>query len=841
MISPSNSPTQDPKPLSDPTPTMSDQQIPIPSDNNKSINNNIVKRERPSRACTVRSAARLHAAAAAEAIIVAAQRKQKRKFRPPPRHVESPSPPPSPPQDSKCSKIVTQLVMEPEAAQLPRWSIRSMWEFASILNFLNVFRGLLNIKVEFSAEELETALLTPNSTLADIHIPLLRGIPPITRMALGQTTWITVLCRKLRDWWHWVADGELPIIASQGTEIEAYNILPPGTRVVILKALCDIRVEQEDIRNYIDNSIKQGIHVSTFRKERIGGDSQGISFWYEDDPVIGQRLYREIRKVEVKKGKGRSIQPIPVSCYQWETAATNLDEFQDVSEKLFSSKNRTEASLGKKLKLDVLPEVEKVLKTKEKLLKRQQRQTLLLDNMISVDGPPGRSLRGRKHVSYTFDDYDKSINEAISVTKKQSPPETTVRREGTRSDISMNGELGGPSQFSERSFSMPSPESNDHDEINEDLTYETLGRGSQRRQRPGRYPAKEFVEELSDNDAEFDSDEEIVGEAVYDDEYLKKRKGTRKMSSGSEGDEEYHWEGENVEEEEDEEDYSLSMSDDSDERMSDDSGKRRMSKKLPGRTRRGSKLRSVNEFNSGPRRSKRATRNRINYRKLEVSDSETESLKPEKSNASDEHTDASDKEEFSINSESEESEASDIQYRDEASEEEQSGESEEEQPGASDEEQPDASDEEQPDASDEEQPEAMLEDQPEAIYGNQQEVVYGNLSEGVYENEPDAVHGNQSAGGYGKQPEGAYGNQSEAVYGNQSETVYGNQSEAVYGYQEATAGEEQVQFPIKADSPGQNKPEVQRRGFLDLNELAPGSGFDDSPNSMMKGEDTDNF
>lgn len=33
-----------------------------------------------------------------------------------------------------------------------------------------------------------------------------------------------------------------------------------------------------------------------------------------------------------------------------------------MQEKLFSSKNRTEASLGKKLKLDVLPEVEKVLK-----------------------------------------------------------------------------------------------------------------------------------------------------------------------------------------------------------------------------------------------------------------------------------------------------------------------------------------------------------------------------------------------------------------------------------------------------------------------------------------------
>lgn len=32
----------------------------------------------------------------------------------------------------------------------------------------------MNIKVEFSVEEFETALITPNNTLADIHIPLLK-------------------------------------------------------------------------------------------------------------------------------------------------------------------------------------------------------------------------------------------------------------------------------------------------------------------------------------------------------------------------------------------------------------------------------------------------------------------------------------------------------------------------------------------------------------------------------------------------------------------------------------------------------------------------------------------
>ncbi|KAF5458529.1 hypothetical protein F2P56_022552 [Juglans regia] len=112
---------------------------------------------------------------------------------------------------------------------------------------------------------------------------------------------------KKRNPWK-VADGELPIVASHGVEVEVYKMLDPRLRVVILKALCDIRVEQEDIRNYIDNSLKQGVQLSAFRKERTGGDSHGMFYWYEDDPIIGHRLYRELRKAEVKKAKRKGSQ-----------------------------------------------------------------------------------------------------------------------------------------------------------------------------------------------------------------------------------------------------------------------------------------------------------------------------------------------------------------------------------------------------------------------------------------------------------------------------------------------------------------------------------------------------
>lgn len=52
---------------------------------------------------------------------------------------------------------------------------------------------------------------------------------------------------------------------------------------------------------------------------------------YEDDPIIGHRLYREIRSVEAKKLKAKGVSSRPLVSYRWETVATNFDEFQEVS------------------------------------------------------------------------------------------------------------------------------------------------------------------------------------------------------------------------------------------------------------------------------------------------------------------------------------------------------------------------------------------------------------------------------------------------------------------------------------------------------------------------------
>ncbi|CAN6209583.1 unnamed protein product [Urochloa humidicola] len=680
-----------------------------------------------------------------------------------------PKPPPPPPperprrraaaaaaagaDDTPQCRVVTPLVSEPEApAELPRWRLRCMWELGSVLNFLHVFRPLLNITGEFTAEELEAALITPNEILDDVHMPLLKSIPPVTRMAMGRGTWVTVLCRKLKDWWHWVAEGDLPIVASHGTEIETYKTLEPATRLVILKAICDIRVEQEDIRNFIDSSLKRGHDLSTFRKERIGGDSLGISYWYEDDEMLGHRLYREIRRVEqIKKepgkrsrGKGGSS-AISVVSYQWETVASNFDEFDDVAEKLFSSRNRTEVSLGKKLKIEYLPEIEKIHKKKERLLKKQQREALLLDSYLTSDGlTTGRSLRDRKPVTYTFDDFDRSINEAIKITKKReensAEPVTTTtttnrRALPLRSEAPSNGKLNGPSPTANDSFDGNSSKSDDYRDSDGEQENEALDRSNRRRKRSQRY-TQDFVEAVSDIDPNFDSDDDIMGEAVYDEEYLRSRK-QQKASSASEEDEEFRLEEDAEDDDEEEEEYSLSTSEDIEEPQ--------RHKKLETRGRRGTKLRSVDEIQSGLRWSKRSSRPRINYRQYDFSDSDNEQGKARKSDASDPDagSDAENDMELSTSSQGQEEEEED--------------------------------------------------DSPDEQNGN-------NVNDKMEED--------------------------HAIAENKVEP-------------DEEQEQQQQQQPVeKMDAPSRESESVGRT-FLDLNELAPGGGFDDGPSLTVK-DDMDN-
>ncbi|KAL9250448.1 DDT domain-containing protein [Drosera capensis] len=309
--------------------------------------------------------------------------------------------------------------------EVARGRLRGRWELASVINFLIAFEPVIGDEVRMSAEEIETALIRGDDENARLHVGLLKGIPPVNKSLLTSEAWVTVLCKKVAPWWPWVAEGKIPLVASKGEEILQYKELDPEVRLLMLKALCEIRVDQDDILSFVNDTLKQKTEASSFRKEKIGVNSNGTSYWYEANSVLGYRLYKELYKYPKIRGKA-SLNPAGEHM-QWETLATNLEEFRKVLDELSSSNIKADIEICRTVETDAIPALEKLQKKKERDLKKKERAQKLLNDVHSFQVGATRSCRNRKPVSYTFDEYDQMVDEAIGQMRKRKATEEKRR------------------------------------------------------------------------------------------------------------------------------------------------------------------------------------------------------------------------------------------------------------------------------------------------------------------------------------------------------------------------------------------------------------------------------
>ncbi|CAI7827399.1 unnamed protein product, partial [Closterium sp. NIES-53] len=81
-----------------------------------------------------------------------------------------------------------------------------------------IFREPLQLNFDATAEDIETALLTPDPSplLKDIHITLLKGIQPFNRPPADHRTWATLVCRRVHNTWPQVGPGICPLYSCQG-------------------------------------------------------------------------------------------------------------------------------------------------------------------------------------------------------------------------------------------------------------------------------------------------------------------------------------------------------------------------------------------------------------------------------------------------------------------------------------------------------------------------------------------------------------------------------------------------------------------------------------------------
>ncbi|KAG5048482.1 hypothetical protein AAZX31_04G071600 [Glycine max] len=312
--------------------------------------------------------------------------------------------------------------------------LRGRWELASVLNFLDVFGPILGKDLNLSAEDIEIGLVKPDASLARLHIQLLKGIPPVSKTLEDSDKWVTALCKNLATWWPWVAEGEIPLVPSKGVEISKYKELDPLDRLLLLKALCEVRAQQHDAVSYINDALKEGTQISTFRKDAVGRDGTGTSYWY-DATSKGQshRLYREIITSDsIPNDKDEECLSLPT--IQWETLASNLEDFSKVAEKFAISKSAVEVAVSMKLQDDAIPALEKLRKKKERAIKQKQRQDMLLKKDFQNSHYSGntRSCRTRRPISYTF-----------------------VENHGSSEEDGVDGELGNLEAPSSHAVSYP--------------------------------------------------------------------------------------------------------------------------------------------------------------------------------------------------------------------------------------------------------------------------------------------------------------------------------------------------------------------------------------------------
>ncbi|KAK8479532.1 hypothetical protein V6N11_069385, partial [Hibiscus sabdariffa] len=283
-----------------------------------------------------------------------------------------------------------------------------------------------------------------NAAIAALHIRLLEGAPPLSKLLNDPDGWMTALCKKVTIWWRWFAEGEIPLTARNGDVISKYKELDPTSRLLLLKALCEIRADvvyhpfeflvvfvelvvvslsvvmlihelfgmQRDAVSYTNEAMKSNKEISCFRKEKIGA-SGNVSYWYDGNTVLGYRLYREVKRMEPQsKAKGKSCLTLATICSHWETLAVDFKEFREVVDTLLASKTAAEVAIGKTINNDVIPVVWKFQKKK--------REEMLLSSLRSSSSTGiTHTCRNRRPVSYTFDEYDRAIDEAIEVTKRR--------------------------------------------------------------------------------------------------------------------------------------------------------------------------------------------------------------------------------------------------------------------------------------------------------------------------------------------------------------------------------------------------------------------------------------
>ncbi|XP_045458493.1 uncharacterized protein LOC123668847 [Melitaea cinxia] len=319
--------------------------------------------------------------------------------------------------------------------------IQSWWEVPSIAYFCSLFRTAFNL-LDFDIEELEEALLTDgteetgNSLLTELIVRLLNGCLGNNDIsAFNYQMYLRRLFRRKCQ--------EHGRYNPFNTDID-FQFLPLRTKVEILYALCDFRLDAEDVFDLFKN-----LEAESLRVEPLGWDNNDSAYWY----FYGTRLYREdiIKKSRAKNKKKKKEESRKRGWFYgddwlddedtdrvWQVVCFTEEDWTHLTEKFCDASTKVERELYRSLSQNFLPEIPRLFEEKERL---QRKRLLEL-------APRRTSSRVLQKIKQKEEDSKQSVYDSKDEDSKESPSAARDNRAKRREQLRSKSETSDSSDSS---------------------------------------------------------------------------------------------------------------------------------------------------------------------------------------------------------------------------------------------------------------------------------------------------------------------------------------------------------------------------------------------------------
>ncbi|KAJ3000958.1 cat eye syndrome chromosome region, candidate 2 [Globomyces sp. JEL0801] len=238
------------------------------------------------------------------------------------------------------NKTEGSLVIDPKSKDVLLAKIRSLWQFAAVCQFFQLFQEAFTNQ-EFDTEDLEEIIIqdSDDNWLIELQLKMLR-MATKNRFIMSDC-WLMYLEREIQKR---LDDSEIPFF-TYSPATSKYSQLEVSDRVFILHFVCEIQLEKPESFKF--NADFTELEARGWRVEPIGSDSKGNIYWLFDD----SRLCME------SPGKSITESIFERSKTKWTLVCKTRDDWLSFPERFQDSKNQMDKNLYKYLSNDLLPVV----------------------------------------------------------------------------------------------------------------------------------------------------------------------------------------------------------------------------------------------------------------------------------------------------------------------------------------------------------------------------------------------------------------------------------------------------------------------------------------------------